>query len=78
VVVVANFSDVSFPSYTIGFPYPGTWYVRMNSDSNDYSDAGDFGAVDSYNTTAGAGAYDGMPYAGNVGIGPYSVIVLGR
>jgi 1,4-alpha-glucan branching enzyme len=76
VVVVANFSDTSFPSYTIGFPYAGTWYVRLNSDSNDYSDFGDFGAVNSYNTTAGPGGYDGMPYSGNVGIGPYSLIVL--
>jgi hypothetical protein len=50
----------------------------MNSNSNDYSYADDFGAVDSYNTTAGPGGYDGMPYGGNVGIGPYSLIVLGR
>lgn len=78
VVVVANFSDVSFPSYTIGFPYAGTWYVRFNSDSNDYSDSNDFGAVNSYNTTAGPGGWDGLPCAGNVGIGPYSLIVLSR
>jgi 1,4-alpha-glucan branching enzyme len=78
VVVVANFSDTSFPSYTIGFPYPGTWYVRLNSDANSYSDSGDFGAVNSYDTTAGPGGWDGMPFAGNVGIGPYSLIVLSR
>ncbi|HSZ56453.1 MAG TPA: alpha-amylase family glycosyl hydrolase [Tepidisphaeraceae bacterium] len=78
VVVVANFSGTSFPSYTIGFPYAGTWYVRLNSDANLYSDANDFGAVNSYDTTAGPPGYDGMPFAGNVGIGPYSIIVLGR
>ena len=75
-VVVANFSDTTFPSYTIGFPFAGTWHVRFNSDSNAYSDLNDFGAVNSYDTTAGSGGYDGMPYSGNVGIGPYSLIVL--
>jgi len=77
-VVVANFSDATFPSYTIGFPYPGNWNVIFNSDSNDYSDSNDFNAVDSYNTTAGPGGYDGMPCSGNIGIGPYSLIVLSR
>jgi 1,4-alpha-glucan branching enzyme len=78
VVVVANFSDTSFPSYTIGFPYAGTWYVRFNSDSNAYSDSNDFGAVNSYTTTAGSAGWDGMPFSGNVGMGPYSLIVLSR
>jgi 1,4-alpha-glucan branching enzyme len=78
VIVVANFSDTTFPSYTVGFPYGGTWYVRFNSDSNDYSDTNDFGAVNSYNTTAGPVLWDNMPFAGNVGIGPYSLIVLSR
>jgi 1,4-alpha-glucan branching enzyme len=78
VVIVANFSDVSFPSYTIGFPYAGTWYVRFNSDSNDYSDSNDFGAVNSYNTTAGPDGLNGMPFTGNIGIGPYSLIILSR
>jgi 1,4-alpha-glucan branching enzyme len=77
-VVVANFSGTSFYSYRLGFPYGGTWYVRLNSDANDYSDANDFGAVNSYDTTASSPGYDGMPFAGNVGIGPYSIIVLGR
>ncbi|HWE01291.1 MAG TPA: alpha-amylase family glycosyl hydrolase [Tepidisphaeraceae bacterium] len=77
-VVVANFSGTSFPSYTIGFPYPGTWRVRLNSDANAYSDSNDFGSVNSYDTQAGPGGWDGMPYVGNVGIGPYSMIVLSR
>jgi hypothetical protein len=33
-VVVANFSGTSFPSYRPGFPYAGTWHVRLNSDAN--------------------------------------------
>ena len=75
-VIVANFSGTSFPTYTIGFPYQGTWHVRLNSDANAYSDANDFGSVNSYDTQASPGGWDGMPYAGNVGIGPYSIIVL--
>jgi 1,4-alpha-glucan branching enzyme len=77
-VVVANFSGTAFPSYTIGFPFPGTWFVRVNSDANVYSDQNDFGTVNSFDTTAGFGAYDGMPCSGNIGIGPYSLIVLSR
>jgi 1,4-alpha-glucan branching enzyme len=76
VIVVANFSDTTFPSYTIGFPYPGTWYLRLNSDANIYSDQNNFGATNSYNTTAGPGPYDNMPYSGNIGIGPYTLIVF--
>jgi len=45
VVVIANFSGTTFPSYRVGLPYPGTWYVRLNSDANVYSDVGDFGAT---------------------------------
>jgi len=78
VVVVANFSGTAYPNYRIGFPYGGAWHVRLNSDANIYSDANDFGAVDSYDTTADPGGWDGMPYGGKVGIGPYSLIVLGR
>jgi 1,4-alpha-glucan branching enzyme len=77
-VVVANLSATSFPSYTIGFPFAGTWFVRLNSDANVYSDANDFGSVNTFDTTAGPGGYDGMPFSGNVGIGPFSFVVFGR
>jgi 1,4-alpha-glucan branching enzyme len=77
-VVVANFSRTPFASYTIGFPLAGPWSVRLNSDANVYSDANDFGSVDSLETAAGPGPYDGMPFSGNVGVGPYSIVVLGK
>jgi 1,4-alpha-glucan branching enzyme len=75
-VVVANFSNTVFPGYTIGFPFAGRWSVRLNSDANVYSDANDFGSVNSFDSSAGPGGYDGMPFSGNVGLGPYSIIVL--
>ena len=57
-------------------PRSGTWYVRFNSDWNGYS--GDFSNWNSYNTTANSGTVHGLPYNANVGIGPYSVIILSQ
>jgi 1,4-alpha-glucan branching enzyme len=76
VVIVANLRDTAHSSYTIGFPRPGTWYVRFNSDSTAYSP--DFSNEPGYDTTATDGACQGMPCNGNVGIGPYSVLILSQ
>ncbi len=76
VVVVVNMSNQSFDSYSIGFPRDGTWEVRFNSDWSGYSS--DFGNHPSYDTTAGQSGQDGMPSSGNVGIGPYTAIVLSQ
>lgn len=79
VVVVLNFADRNYGSYTIGFPREGTWYVRFNSDWQGYS--ADFANVPGYDTTAGRaiwGDTDGQPFAGNVGIGAYSVLILSQ
>lgn len=76
VVVVANFANTSYASYNLGFPKPGTWRVRFNSDWNGYS--ADFANTLSYDTTAVAGAKDGMAYNANVGLGPYTVIILSQ
>ncbi len=66
VIVVANFGNTSYDSYTIGFPRNGAWYVRFNSDWNGYGN--DFGNHPGYDTTAGpavGGSTDGLPCAGN-------------
>ena len=75
-IVVATFSGSGYSSYNIGFPSSGTWKVRFNSDWSGY-DSG-FGNYYSYDTTASWGAKDGMSYNANVGIGPYSVIILSK
>ncbi len=75
VVVVANFSVRSFPSYGIGLPRQGAWYLRFNSDWGAYSP--DFTSV-GYDTTADGGANQNMPFSGNVGLGPYSLIALSQ
>lgn len=76
VVVVANFSSTGYSSYNIGFPSAGTWKVRLNSDWSGYDSS--FGNWSSSNTTASSGAKDGMSYNANVGIGPYTVIILSK
>lgn len=76
VVIVANFANTSYSSYNLGFPRGGTWKVRFNSDWNGYSS--DFANTSSYDTTAVSGVKDGMGYNANVGIGPYTVIILSQ
>ncbi|WP_428561752.1 MAG: alpha-amylase family glycosyl hydrolase [Solidesulfovibrio sp. DCME] len=76
VVVVANFANRAYPSYTIGFPRPGLWRVRLNTDGYVYSP--DFGNSFSYDTTTEDLPQDGMPYRANIGIGPYSLIILSQ
>jgi 1,4-alpha-glucan branching enzyme len=76
VIVVANFANRAYDSYTIGFPRGGSWRVRFNSDWQGYSP--DFGNHLSYDTAAHSGTVDNMPCHGNVGVGPYSVIILSQ
>jgi 1,4-alpha-glucan branching enzyme len=68
VIVVIN---MAYNSYSIGFPRGGFWKVRFNSDWNRYSS--DFSNQPSYDTTA-----DQLPCSGNIGIGPYTAIVLSQ
>jgi 1,4-alpha-glucan branching enzyme len=76
VIVVLNFANQGYSSYTIGLPRGGLWRVRFNSDWNGYSS--DFGNWSSYDTDAGGGPLDDMPFSGNVGLGPYTAIILSR
>jgi 1,4-alpha-glucan branching enzyme len=75
VVVVANLRNRTWPSYNIGFPRSGTWYLRFNSDFRGF--CGDFGNT-GYDTTAAGGWNQGMPCNGNVGLGPYSVCIYSQ
>jgi 1,4-alpha-glucan branching enzyme len=76
VMVVANFANRSYDSYALGFPRAGWWRVRFNSDWQGYSS--DFGNQLGYDTFAGDGSRDGMPFEANVGLGPYSVLILSQ
>ncbi len=74
VVIVANFANRSYDSYRIGFPRVGRWDVVFNSDWSGYSP--DFGNHPGYDTDAWSEGRDGLEFQGNVGIGPYSVLIL--
>ena len=76
VVVVANFANRGYDSYALGFPRGGQWRVRFNSDWRGYG--ADFGDQPGYDTVAETGARDGMPFRANVGMGPYSVLILSQ
>jgi hypothetical protein len=76
VIVVANFANRSYDSYALGFPRSGFWRVRFNSDWQGYSN--DFNNHLGYDTVAGYGPRDEMPFHANVGIGPYSVLILSQ
>ena len=70
VIVVANLTNNVYPSYNIGFPATGTWYLRFNSAWQAYSS--DFGNI-GYTTTANRTEH-GKPCSGNVGLDAYAVI----
>jgi len=76
VVVVANFSQRAHPAYTVGFPRGGWWRVRFNSDWTGYDPS--FGGPHAYDTEALAGERDGLPFHGDVGVGPYSALILSQ
>ena len=76
VVVVANFSNKDLQPLTIGVPRGGRWRVRFNSGANVY-DAG-FQGGNSFDTDARAQPRDGLNFSADVGIGPYSVVILSQ
>lgn len=74
VVVVVNLANRAFEKYVIGLPRPGAWRVRFNSDWSGYSP--DFGSHPGHDAIAEPGGYDGMEFNGEIGIGPYTALVL--
>ena len=76
VVVVANFSNVPLPILNIGFPRGGQWHVRFNSGAKVYDPTFENG--DSFDTAANPGGKDGLNFNANVGVGPYSVVILSQ
>ncbi len=75
-VVVANFADRTLDDVAVGFPSPGRWSVRFNSDASAY--APDFGGHESFDLDATGPALDGCAQSGLVSVGPYSVVILSR
>ena len=76
VVVVANFYHEAQNDYVIGFPAPGPWRLRFNSDWHGYND--DFANHPSTDAIAQPGLYDGLPWHGSLSIGPYTVLIFSQ
>lgn len=76
VVVVANFFREAQDGYVIGFPAPGRWQLRFNSDWEGYND--DFKNHRSADIIAESGACDGLPWHAAVSVGPYSVLIFSQ
>jgi 1,4-alpha-glucan branching enzyme len=76
VVVVLNFANRAYQSYSLGLPRYGRWRVRFNSDWAGYD--GSFQNCFSYDTETGSSAMDGMPASANIGLGPYTAIILSQ
>jgi len=75
-VVVANFADRTLTDVALGFPAPGRWAVRFNSDASSY--AHDFGSHDAFDLEANGEPLDGCAQSAAVSAGPYSVVIYSR
>ena len=75
-VVVVNLRNTSYGAYRIGLPAAGRWRVRFNSDWQGYSEA--FGNFEAYDAEASEDGQDGLPASGEVGLGPYTALVLSQ
>jgi 1,4-alpha-glucan branching enzyme len=75
-VVLLNFANRAFDSYTIGVPRSGLWRVRLNSDWSGYDST--FGNHLSLDSVAGEGPYDGLPFSIQVGIGAYTAVIMSQ
>jgi 1,4-alpha-glucan branching enzyme len=75
-VVVANFADRSVDDLRIGFPAPGRWSVRFNSDAASY--AYEFGSHEVFDLDADGEPMDGCAQSGLVSLAPYSIVILSR
>ena len=75
-VVVINAHHQPREAYRLGFPHGGLWKLRLNTDWQGYSDA--FGDFASHDVEAVAGECDGMRFAAEVAIGPYTALVFSQ
>jgi len=76
VVVVCNFANQGYDGYAIGLPVAGMWRVRFNSDSNAYDSS--FTNWNSFDTAADGPPMNGMNFSGNIGIAPYTCVILSQ
>jgi 1,4-alpha-glucan branching enzyme len=76
VIVLLNFANRGYASYTIGLPRAGGWRLRFNSDWVGYHPS--LGNWPSFDMQADQAGRDGMPSSGSVALGPYSALILSQ
>ena len=76
VIVAINLGNRSYAEYSIGLPRSGRWRVRFNSGWAGYDPQ--FGQQDSFDTITRPSGMHGMPCAADIGLGPYSGLILSQ
>ena len=76
VIVVSNFRNQAWGKYRIGFPRPGTWKLRFNSDWNGYSS--DFNNTPAFDVDTIPEPRDGLAQHGIIEIGPYTTLIYSQ
>lgn len=76
VIILANFSNCAFKQYRIGFPRPGVWHIRFNSDSKLFHK--DFDGIGINSITTTGDHYDNFYFSGLISIGRYSAVILSQ
>jgi 1,4-alpha-glucan branching enzyme len=76
VVVVVNMMNKNSDGYVIGFPRPGLWKTRFNSDSYNYGP--NFANHPAPDVEAHEEKIDGLPCSGKISIGPYTVVIFSQ
>jgi len=76
VVVVVNMTNQNRDGYVIGFPRAGLWKTRFNSDSYNYGP--NFANHPTADVEAREEESDGLPCSGEIGIGPYTVVIFSQ
>jgi 1,4-alpha-glucan branching enzyme len=76
VVVAMNFSANHYDDYAVGFPAPGEWIPRFNSDWKGYDE--DFSDKTVVNTLTQEGEFDGKPHYVQLGLAPYCTLIFSQ
>src|SRR6202142_2945678 len=76
VVVVVNMTNQNRDGYVIGFPRAGLWKTRFNSDSYNYGP--NFANHPTADVESREEGTDGLPCSGEIGIGPYTVVIFSQ
>jgi len=76
VVIALNLANEVKRGYEVGFPLPGGWIIRFNSDWNGYSE--DFDDIGGSGVATDPEPLDELPCRGLIDLAPYSGLILSQ